>query len=195
MNPSIAHAEELLTTFNWDVKHCRQVRNLAMMLFDQLPVLHRLTGDERDLLNAAALLHDIGWTVSHKRHHKHSADLIRENVGQLTGFDSTGIEMIAQIARYHRRAEPSMDHEAFAKLPASQRDIVRQLSAFLRVADGLDRPHRQAVRGLLCATTDQRVRIGLRVAADPAAHIAGGMRKSGLLATAYGRVVDIVVVS
>ena len=86
MNPRIAKAEALLADFGWEVAHCRQVRDLAVALFDQLPALHRLGAAERDLLAAAALLHDIGWTVSHDKHHKHAFRRIREIQRRLAGF-------------------------------------------------------------------------------------------------------------
>ena len=94
MNPRRIQAEALLTAFDWDVAHGRQVRDLAVMLFDQLPGLHNLGTNERDLLETAALLHDIGWTVSHDKHHKHAYRLIRDSQRSLAGFRATEIELI-----------------------------------------------------------------------------------------------------
>ena len=180
MSPRILKAEALLAAFDWDVAHCRQVRDLAVGLFDQLTALHNLGAPERDLLDAAALLHDIGWTVSHDKHHKHAYRLIRENQRRLAGFTAAEVELIANIARYHRKALPALRHEPFAALAVADREIVRKLAAILRVADGLDRPHRQSVQGLTCVVTEAVVTIRLQVRNVPEAYRAGGERKRDL---------------
>jgi len=179
-------AEALLDAFDWDVEHCRQVRDLAAMLFDQLQPLHRLGKAERDLLEAAALLHDMGWTVAGPKHHKHSGRLIRENEAKLIGFTPAEVELIANVARYHRKSPPSTRHDAFASLTPAKQRLVQQLSALLRIADGLDRPHRQHITQLTCTVTDRQVLIGVKASAEPAAHIAGGARKSDLFEAVYG---------
>src|SRR5438132_50161 len=120
MSARTEQAEALLAAFDWDVAHCRQVRDLALALFDQLQPLHQLGRDERDLLNAAALLHDIGWTISGSKHHKHSYRLIHESKRSLAGFTSQQVELIANVARYHRKALPALKHEAFATLAGNE---------------------------------------------------------------------------
>ena len=195
MSPRVSQADELLVKFNWDVEHCRHVSKLAVSLFDQLKSLHQLTGKERDILAAAALLHDIGWTVSYQKHHKHSARLIHENAGRLPGFDAAEIELIGNVARYHRKADPALKHKPFADLPDDQREVVRRLAALLRIADGLDRPHWQAVREVQCEITSQQVRIGFRAVAEAGDHIAGATRKCSLFLKAFGLPVDFFVMS
>ena len=180
MNPRRAQAEALLTAFDWDVVHGRQVCNIALMLFDQLTALHNLGPNERDIFEAAALLHDIGWTVSHDKHHKHAYQLIHASSRRLPGFTAAEVELIANIARYHRKALPALKHEPFAALAEADREIVRKLAALLRVADGLDRPHRQEVRQLACEVTGAVVTLRLQVRYDPTAHRAGGERKRDL---------------
>ena len=180
MNQRRVQAEALLTAVDWDVAHSRQVRDLALQLFDQLNGLHHLGSNERDLLEAAALLHDIGWTVSHDKHHKHAYRLIQESQRSLADFTATEIELIANIARYHRKALPALKHEPFAALAETDREIVRKLAALLRVADGLDRPHRQEVRQLTCEVTAGVIKLRLQVRYDPEAHRAGGERKRDL---------------
>ena len=187
MNSRLAQAEALLTALDWDVAHGRQVRDLALQLFDQLTGLHQLGATERDLLEAGALLHDIGWTVSHNKHHKHAYRLICDNHRQLPGFTATEIALIANIARYHRKALPALKHEPFAALAEADREIVRKLAALLRVADGLDRPHQQEVRQLTCVVANAVVTLHLQVRYDPAAHRAGGERKRDLFEKIYGR--------
>ena len=189
----IRQAEALLAAFDWDVDHCRQVRDLAVSLFDQLQPVHQLDADARDILNAAALLHDIGWTVSHSKHHKHSYRLIHESTRSLSGFALPQVELVANVARYHRKALPSLDHEPYAALPEADREIVRHLAALLRLADGLDRPHLQQVRSLQVEVTNTVVSLALDVVADPASHIEGAARKRELFESVYTRRLELIV--
>jgi len=126
-------------------EHVLHVSGIALRLFDDLSPLHGRKAADRLVLEAAACLHDIGWSVAKdgKGHHKESARLIREHSWQNWSGDE--VEIIAQVARYHRKAEPSLEHEAFAALPEEQRHRVEQLAAILRIADALDRSHTQRV--------------------------------------------------
>ena len=101
---------------------------------------------EREWLKFGALLHDVGVHISYRSHHKHSHYLIRH--GDLRGFDPEEVEIIALIARYHRQGTPKKSHEGYADLKGPERRIVRLLSAFVRVAEGLDRSHSQVVADL-----------------------------------------------
>ena len=125
-------------------EHAEQVAQLSLSLFDQTKALHRLGDEERALLQAAALLHDVGAFVSYNRHHKHSYYLLYH--ADLPGFTDRERELIATIARYHRRSPPKDRHELFQVLAPEERIVVRRLAALLRVADGLDRGHRRNVR-------------------------------------------------
>lgn len=187
MNPDarIQQAERLLEKFGWEVDHCRQVRDLALMLFDQLQSLHHLGPTERTILNAAALLHDIGWTVGGSKHHKHSAALIRDHKDSLSEFTPGELELIANVARYHRKSPPSLQHEPFAELGKKERETVERLAALLRIADGLDRPHRQAVRQLRCEITDRQVVVRVEADGNPNRHIEGATRKRDLFEAVY----------
>jgi exopolyphosphatase/guanosine-5'-triphosphate,3'-diphosphate pyrophosphatase len=181
----IQQAEALLEEFGWEVDHCRQVRDLALMLFDQLQSLHHLGPAERTILNAAALLHDIGWTVGGAKHHKHSAVLIRDYKNSLSAFEGGEIELIANVARYHRKSPPSLDHEPFAELPRKERDKVERLAALLRIADGLDRPHRQTVRKIRCEITDRQVVVRVEADGNSDRCIEGAARKRDLFEAVY----------
>ncbi len=123
--------------------HARQVARLSLQLFDQLKAFHGLAAREREWLEYAALLHDIGTHISYERHHKHSYYLIKN--GDLRGFEPSEIDIIALVARYHRQAPPRKSHEGFGTLPRSARRVVRILGALLRLAEGLDRSHAQAI--------------------------------------------------
>jgi exopolyphosphatase/guanosine-5'-triphosphate,3'-diphosphate pyrophosphatase len=127
-------------------EHAQQVARLALAIFDQTRSVHGLTDRERDWLEYGALLHDIGVHISYERHHRHSYYLIKN--GDLRGFDPQEIEAIALIARYHRQGTPKKSHEGYGDLPGSMRRAVKALSAMVRLAEGLDRSHAQALEGI-----------------------------------------------
>jgi exopolyphosphatase/guanosine-5'-triphosphate,3'-diphosphate pyrophosphatase len=139
-------ALELGERCNFYAEHAHQVVRLALAIFDQTRAIHGLTDREREWLEFAALLHDIGSLISYERHHRHSYYLIRN--GDLRGFDPDEIEVIALMARYHRRGTPKRSHEEYARLPAPLRKTVRTLASILRVAESLDRSHTQTISGL-----------------------------------------------
>ncbi len=128
--------------------HVQHVSRLALQLFDGLAPLHGLGERERLMLEAAGHLHDIGHQFDYlgTGHHKESARLIRERAWK--SFGHLEVEIIAQVARYHRKSMPELDHPEFRALSDWDRRIVQQLSALLRLADALDRSHVQLVQGV-----------------------------------------------
>jgi exopolyphosphatase / guanosine-5'-triphosphate,3'-diphosphate pyrophosphatase len=127
-------------------EHAQQVARLALNIFDQTRSVHGLSDREREWLEYGALLHDVGVHISYERHHRHSYYLIKN--GDLRGFDPQEIEVIALIARYHRQATPKKGHEGYGDLRGSLRRTVKILSAMVRLAEGLDRSHAQALEGI-----------------------------------------------
>ncbi|MFL6103441.1 MAG: HD domain-containing protein [Actinomycetes bacterium] len=127
----------------WDEAHARQVTTLALSLFDQTSALHGLGPAERGLLEVAGLLHDVGYAISESDHHKHSLYLIRN--ADLDGFSARERDLVANIARYHRKALPADRHAEYMALDDDDRTLVRRLAALLRLADGLDADHFQVV--------------------------------------------------
>jgi exopolyphosphatase/guanosine-5'-triphosphate,3'-diphosphate pyrophosphatase len=127
-------------------EHAQQVARLALNIFDQTRSVHGLSDREREWLEYGALLHDVGVHISYERHHRHSYYLIKN--GDLRGFDPQEIEVIALIARYHRQATPKKSHEGYGDLSGSLRKSVKMLSAMVRLAEGLDRSHAQALDGI-----------------------------------------------
>ena len=127
-------------------EHAQQVARLALSLFDQTRSVHGLSDKEREWLEFGALLHDVGVHISYERHHRHSYYLIKN--GDLRGFTPQEIEVIALLARYHRQATPKKSHEGYADLPGALRRTVKALSAMVRLAEGLDRSHAQALSGV-----------------------------------------------
>jgi exopolyphosphatase/guanosine-5'-triphosphate,3'-diphosphate pyrophosphatase len=132
--------------FQFEEAHGVQVARLALSLFDQLQPLHRLKTADRSILQAAAVLHDVGRLLGDSKHHKHSYYLISQS--EVPGLSEHETELAAQVGRYHRRKEPTPDHEPFARLSEGDRNRVNKLAAILRVADALDREHRRAVKAV-----------------------------------------------
>jgi exopolyphosphatase / guanosine-5'-triphosphate,3'-diphosphate pyrophosphatase len=127
-------------------EHAQQVARIALNIFDQTRSVHGLTDTEREWLAYGSLLHDIGVHISYERHHRHSYYLIKN--GDLRGFSPQEIEVMALIARYHRQATPKKSHEGYGDLSGSLRRTVKALSSMVRLAEGLDRSHAQALTGL-----------------------------------------------
>jgi exopolyphosphatase/guanosine-5'-triphosphate,3'-diphosphate pyrophosphatase len=171
--------------YRFDEAHAEQVASLALSLFDQLRPLHGLGETDRRLLTAAALLHDIGSHVSYRKHHKHSLYLIAQS--ELPGFSAEQMLLTANIARYHRKAEPGPTHPDFADLPRGDQRRVRKLAALLRVADALDREHLQAVRGIRARGAGRTVRLRVDGTGDRVLERWALRRKAGLFERTYGR--------
>ncbi len=136
--------------YHTNLEHSERVAAFALSLFDQTQgQLHHWGADERQLLWAAAILHNCGHYVSHSAHHKHSYYLIRN--GELLGYNETEIEIIANIARYHRKSPPKKKHESYRNLLHKEhRTMVNQLSAILRLAVALDRRQIGAISHIQC---------------------------------------------
>lgn len=136
--------------YHVDLEYGERVAYFALSIFDQLKgELHSWDVAERELLWSAATLHNCGIYISHSSHHKHSYYLIRN--AELLGFTELELELIASIARYHRKSKPKKKHEPYNSLPHKQYQlIVRQLSAILRLAVALERRNKGAIAGVNC---------------------------------------------
>jgi len=139
----MAGATALARKYHADLAHAEKVRELALSLFDQTSSLHGLGAEERVLLEAAAMLHDIGGFVSAASHHKHAHYLIRSS--DLVGLSESEREIVALAARYHRRSHPKRTHLEFQQRTREERDRVMKIAAILRLADALDREHQAKV--------------------------------------------------
>jgi exopolyphosphatase / guanosine-5'-triphosphate,3'-diphosphate pyrophosphatase len=143
-------------------RHNLQTARLATRLFDVTASVHGLGSREREWLEYAALLHDIGYSIHYRGHHKHAYYLISNAV--LDAFDPREIEIIAHVARYHRGATPKASHPTLAALKPWQQRIIRKLAALLRVADALDRTHASRVEEIYGAIrTRARCRLTLEI--------------------------------
>jgi exopolyphosphatase / guanosine-5'-triphosphate,3'-diphosphate pyrophosphatase len=155
---------ELAERCNYLADHAAQVARLSLAVFDQTRSVHGRTDRDREWLEYAALMHDIGVHISYPRHHKHSYYLIKN--GDLRGFDPQEIEVMALLALYHRRGTPKKSQAEYADLPADIRRSVRLLSAILRLAESLDRSHAQVISGLDLRDRGEDFLLQLRTAGD-----------------------------
>jgi exopolyphosphatase/guanosine-5'-triphosphate,3'-diphosphate pyrophosphatase len=140
-------------------EHGRQVARLALRLFDATAPVLGLPKDSRELLEYAALLHDIGHAIDHDRHNRHSYYLIKN--AELFGFEPDEIEVIAQAARGHRKQAPKVDSPDLSALSGPKRRLVRGFAAILRVADALDRTHFGVVKNIEVSYSPGRLIIGV----------------------------------
>jgi exopolyphosphatase / guanosine-5'-triphosphate,3'-diphosphate pyrophosphatase len=180
---------ELLVKCNWHEQHSTHVSTLALKLFDELRPWHDLSDEDRELLEYAALTHDIGYHISHKKHHKHALYLITN--ADLKGFLQEEIEIIANVARYHRRSTPKARHNHFDVLNPTQKRRIRAIAGILRVADGLDRSHFQNVKNMEVEVTEQNITLTLDTIGDPELEIWGAMRKRELFEKLFNRTLVI----
>ncbi len=154
---------KLADKYHINLEYSDRVAKFAESLFDQTQgTLHHWGTDERQMLWAAAILHNCGHYISHSSHHKHSYYLIRN--GELLGYTETEIEIIANLARYHRKSPPKKKHENYQSLlTKQQRQIVSQLSAILRLAVALDRRQIGAVAQVQCEYYSQLHQVNLLI--------------------------------
>ena len=174
--------------YDEDVDHAQHATDLALGLFDETAPLHGLGEAERLVLEAAGVLHNVGRFIAHAAHHKHSYYLIRHSE-QLVGFTEQELELIALVARYHRKSEPRPRHAEYAALSEQDQHTVQVLAGLLRIGIGLDRTYRRVVEKSRVAIADDRIDIELQVSAGESAdlEVFTAEERSGLLAASLGR--------
>jgi exopolyphosphatase/guanosine-5'-triphosphate,3'-diphosphate pyrophosphatase len=172
-----------------DARHAEHVRTLTMALFEGVAEPLDLPRDRAYLLEAAALVHDVGYLIGYERHHKHSYHLI--TYSELPGFSRRDLQIIAGIARYHRGALPKTRHEALLDLPKADRDLVMRFGALLRIADGLDRSRSQRVIAVEVLPEAHRVLVRVHGSAPLDVEVHGACRKSDLFERVFGRRFDV----
>jgi exopolyphosphatase/guanosine-5'-triphosphate,3'-diphosphate pyrophosphatase len=184
---------ELAERTHYEAPHSNHVQKLSLQLFDAIGQRLGCIPDDRKLLADAALLHDIGYHISYDKHNKHSYHLIEH--AELLGMTPIEQIVVANVARYHRGAEPRKKHRNYGGLDRPVRQTIKRLSALLRVADGFDRGHASAVAEIKVRWVER----ALRITAVPANHVYnlrldlwGASRKSNLLSEVAGVPVEIV---
>jgi exopolyphosphatase/guanosine-5'-triphosphate,3'-diphosphate pyrophosphatase len=176
---------------NSDEAHTAHVARLALRLFDETQSLHELGPEDREMLEFASMLHDIGQHVSRSGHHRHAAYLV-ENA-QLRGFEPSEVAFLATLVRHHRRGDPKPSEPRFAALSADDRVRVRKLAALLRVADGLDRGRRGVVDDVRADVGADLVILRLRVHGDAELALWGARRRRDLFEQVFGREIEFAV--
>jgi exopolyphosphatase / guanosine-5'-triphosphate,3'-diphosphate pyrophosphatase len=179
---------DLAEQSGYDGAHARHVANLALSIFDQTAALHGYDQPERELLEYSALLHEVGMQVSFRGHHRHSYYLIRHS--GLQGFTTDQVRIMANVARYYRKALPSLDHDNYVELSERLRSVVDVLAAILRIAAGLDRGRRQAVESVRVDIGRKRLQFFVTERLDASLEIEGARRKAGF----FGKIFDRKVV-
>ena len=164
--------------------HQRHVARLALALFARLADLHGLAPSDRDILYAAAILHSIGHFVAESARHKHAAYLIRNSL--LNGWRDDERELIAQVARYYRKAMPKPTHLEYAALPAEERRRVDALASILRIADGLDTRALGVVMDVGVRRGDGRLVLAAQAEADVSGELSAAMFKADLFERTFG---------
>ena len=171
----------------YDPVHTHHVAKLCLQIFDQTATVHKLGEREREWLEYAAILHDVGYLINIRQHHKHSYYLIKNC--DLVGFTADEIELIANIARYHRKAIPEDDHRTLKDLPDDLRDTLTVLGGILRVGDALDRSHFGVVRSAQCVVTSAAVDSGLTATDEASLEIWATRERTDLLAQGLKRTI------
>jgi exopolyphosphatase/guanosine-5'-triphosphate,3'-diphosphate pyrophosphatase len=184
-----AAIERLAAACSGELEHGRAVAGLAGRIFEQLADPLELPPADRQLLEIAARLQDVGYVINYDQHHKHSYHLIRNS--RLPGLRPHDVELIANVARYHRGALPRRKHKNLARLSSDDQQRVQRLAAILRLAGGLDRSRTQQVRDVIVAVADGRVLMDVVADQEPQADIWGAQRRTELFEKAFGLPVEI----
>lgn len=157
-------AVAIVKKYDIDLKHANRVGALALSLFDQTRNLHGLPKRDRLLLELASLLHEVGNFIGVAGHHRHAYYIISQT--PILGLSDGEVEIVANVARYHRKAPPDPSHESYGALDERDRDRVRSLAAILRVADALDHDHRQRVSAVRAKVRGDELKLSLKTRGD-----------------------------
>ncbi len=177
-----------------NMDHAEHVKMTALKMFDALQPEHNLGSKEREILEAAAYLHDVGYHISHDQHHKHSFYILSHCV--MPGFTNNEAELIANVARYHRKSHPKKKHDNFQKLSSEDKEIVRILGGILRIAEGIDRRQLQAVKDIDIYVNSISIKIVLHPSSadlNPDIELWGANRRKPLLEEALSKAIDFSI--
>lgn len=182
----MAFAKRMYTSMG----HVEQVARIATRLFDELKPVHGLEDTDRELLEYAALLHNVGRLVSGSAHHKHTLYMVRN--ADLAGFTPEEQLIIANVGRYHRRSIPKPRHPEFMELDSENRERVVRLSVLLRLANALDQGHQRNVSGLRASFDDKVVRIAISTHVPAELELRATERKAHHVEREFGRRLEVL---
>jgi exopolyphosphatase/guanosine-5'-triphosphate,3'-diphosphate pyrophosphatase len=181
---TIAAALNLARKYHADEKHGLHTAALARRIFGATQAQHGMGEGERLLLEVASIVHDVGVYVAARGHERHSYYLLVNS--EVFGLSKTDLEIVANVARYHRSSGPQSDHPAYASLPRAARLAVNRLAAILRVADALDKGHAQRVQNPRIAVEGDELVIDVQGAEDLALERMTLDKKGGLFEEVFG---------
>jgi exopolyphosphatase/guanosine-5'-triphosphate,3'-diphosphate pyrophosphatase len=181
--------ERLAAACSGELEHGRTVAALAGRIYQQLTAPLSLRSEDQLLLECAARLQDVGYVINYDQHHKHSYHLIRNS--RLPGIRGHDLEIIANVARYHRGAYPKRKHENLARLSAEDQQRVHRMAAILRLAGGLDRSRSQMVRDVIATIDDDGLTLDVVADQEPQVDIWGAERRTELFEKVFGMPVQI----
>jgi exopolyphosphatase/guanosine-5'-triphosphate,3'-diphosphate pyrophosphatase len=180
-----ASVEEFAKNCGVDLTHARQVSRIAGSLWGQLATPLGLKAEDRELIELASLLANVGYLINFEGHHKHSYHLILNS--ELPGFERRQLQVLANVARYHRGTAPKRKHEQFRELSAEDQARVQALAAILRLALALDRTHQQHVGEVRARVLEDGVRIIIQAHGDADVDVWAAERKVELFEKVFGR--------
>jgi exopolyphosphatase / guanosine-5'-triphosphate,3'-diphosphate pyrophosphatase len=183
----------LFNSFPFEKDHVYHTVNLCMKIYDDLLGVYMFKPETKEYLEAAAMLHEIGFGISHSSHHKHSYYII-SNSEMMVGYNFEEIEMIALIARYHRKSTPKPKHIEFNRLNYEQQMIVKKMAAILRIADGLDRSRQGVIEDITTTVSGNNVTFTLKVkeGKEPTIEIWSANQKKDLFCSVFNANVEFV---
>lgn len=181
---------DICKKYKGEISHANGVRKIATKLFYQLKDFFELEESDLEYLEAAAILHDIGNYISYSQHHKHSFYLIMNS--DFIGFSHDEVELIANIARYHRKSAPKKSHESFSRFSTNEQKKIKVLSAILRIADSLDRSHKQRVKDVKVEIEDDTIYFHVTGVGDLSLETSGFLKKKDFFEKISGKKAEIV---
>jgi exopolyphosphatase/guanosine-5'-triphosphate,3'-diphosphate pyrophosphatase len=184
-----AAVEQFARSCSVDLPHARQVAKIAGSLWEQLAEPLNLRPADRELIEAAALLANVGYLINFEGHHKHSYHLILNS--ELPGFEREQLRLVALVARYHRGSRPKKKHDEYRALGEDDRRRVAALAAILRLALALDRTHQQNVQGVRAKVSEESVEIMVAASGDADVDLWAAQSKVELFEQVFGRDVAI----
>jgi len=187
-----AAAERFATSCGVDLKHARQAARIAGLLLDQLAAPLGIDPEDRSLIEAAALLANVGYLINFEKHHKHSYHLILNS--ELIGFERRDLLLVANVARYHRGAAPKRKHKGYDDLRPEDQVRVAKMAALLRLALALDRTHQQQVQDLRCRVDGKRVEVTIKATGDAEVDLWAARRKVDLFERVFEKQVFFAAV-
>lgn len=184
-DPRRRSVHEVAYRFQWEENHAQHVAATATFLFDVCRPLYDGPDSDAELLEYAALLHDLGYLITHDEHNEHSRYLIEH--ADLQGFQPEEVKIMALAAHYHRSPFPDPSDEHFGRVPSAMQQRVRQLAGLLRVGEGLDRSHFQNVVALRARLSEDGLHIFLATKGDPQLEVWAAQEQGGLFEAAFDR--------